>query len=121
MKALEKETASGSKLKALCIGLSASAMGMLLLSLLLSLIVYFSPLSDLHMDKLAIAINGFSILLGAFLAGHFSREKGLLLGIGTAALLSLLLLLLNDGSSFTGLKLAVNLTAGAVGGVVGVH
>jgi len=115
------ENIGGNKIKAICIGLAASFLGMLLLSLLLSLIVYISPLSDLHLDKLAVLIEGVALLLGGFIVGMYAREKGLVLGLITALLVSLLLFLLNGGSGLLGIKIIVSLLAGGIGGILGVH
>lgn len=117
----EYSVAGGNKIKAVITGLMVIAICMILLSLLISLIVYLTPAKDLILDKLAILINGISVLLGGLAAGLSAGEKGLVLGLTTAILAILLLFLINGWSELTGLKVAVCLMAGSIGGVIGVR
>lgn len=118
---MNTENISGSKPKAILIGLAAAIIGMLLLSLPVSLAVYLSPLSDLHLDKIAVIIEGLALLVGGFAAGLSAREKGLILGLITALLSLILLFLLNKGSGMMPLKIIVSLISGGIGGVLGVR
>lgn len=109
------------KIKAVMTGLVVIIICTLLLSLFISLIVYLTPAKDLTLNKWAILINGLSVLLGSLVAGLSAGEKGLVLGLITAILSILLLFLINGWSDLTGLKVAVCLMAGGIGGVIGVR
>lgn len=112
---------SGNKIKAVLLGLAAAFLCLLLLSMVLSLVVYLTPISDLVLDKLAVVIEGVALIAGGAVVGMSAGEKGLVLGLITAVLVSITLFLLNGGSGLMGIKVAVCLVAGGLGGVLGVR
>lgn len=113
--------AGGNKIKAILTGLAVVIVCMILLSLLVSLIVYLTPAKDLILDKLAVLISGISLFFGGLAVGLSAGEKGLVLGLITAVLAVLLLFLVNGGSGLLGMKVVVCIVAGGLGGVIGVR
>ena len=57
------------------IGVAATVICMLLLSFLLSAMIYFSPLSESLLPRLAILSNTLSLLFGGWMAGRLAGKE----------------------------------------------
>lgn len=109
-------------LKGIGAGVVSAILVMLILSLLTAMIVYFSPIAESSLRGVAIIINAIAIFIGGYITGHLAGSRGLLLGLITAAVILLLMILLgpNDGGNIT-LKVVYCLLAGMIGGIFGVR
>ncbi len=109
-------------IRAVFIGVAATVICMLLLSFLLSAIIYFSPLSESLLPRLAILSNTLSLLFGGWMAGRLAGSRGLLVGMLTSAIILILMLLFGFGEGVAiPLKLVYCLLAGMIGGIFGVR
>ncbi|MDO4581067.1 MAG: TIGR04086 family membrane protein [Bacillota bacterium] len=108
--------------KSVAYGLIAAILLMLLLSLPAALIVQLTPLSESVLPGLAIVINALGVFAGGAVAGYVSKRHGLLIGLLTAALL-LLVMLLFGSTTVTELpaKCVYFMLCGMIGGVFGIR
>ncbi len=121
---MEKGILSGFSLhtlKSMLIGLGAALLAMLVLSGLISLIVYLTPMMDSNLVAFAIITPAIAIFGGSFLAARIHGSRGLLLGLATGILLFLLMLILGSNVAISPLlKLGYCALCGMAGGFWGI-
>ena len=108
-------------MKALLYGLIVCGVILLLLTLLCAGVVYWSPLSEEILPKLAVVVDILALLAGGYTAGRINGGKGLLMGLITAGVVLLLMLPLGGAESNIIQKALYCLLAGMAGGVFGVR
>lgn len=103
-------------------GVVSAILVMLILSLLMAIIVYFSPIAEDSLHGVAVIINAIAIFIGGYITAHLAGSRGLLLGLTTAALILMLMILFGpgEGGNIT-LKVVYCLLAGMIGGIFGVR
>ncbi len=99
----------------------------ILLVLLMSLLFYFTSLSEKHMSLTSLAILFFSILIGGFVTSKSIGTKGLILGVVVAVVFLVFNIIVSVvfgslGNDLTSLliKSGTIILGGAMGGVIGV-
>lgn len=103
-------------------GVASAVLVMLALSLLAAMVVYFSPISEGSLNGIAIILNAMAIFIGGYITGHMVGSRGLLMGLITAAVILLLMIIIgpSDGGNIT-LKVIYSLLSGMIGGIFGVR
>lgn len=108
-------------------GLAAILIFSLGFSLIISLILSFSSLTESSFALLIVISSFITLFIGGFISGLKSKEKGLLVGTGTALLFTLITFLIqylgyNQGLSMEQLMFHGGyLLTAALGGVIGVN
>ncbi|MGI6066140.1 MAG: TIGR04086 family membrane protein [Bacillota bacterium] len=105
-------------------GLIIAYVFMIILSLVLSLIFYLSPLSELWMKPFGVVAVTLALFCGGYGAGRSAETKGLYHGLLVGLLFLVLMAVTSAGagvswSSFM-LKSAYSLLAAVIGGISGV-
>ena len=109
------------RMKAVGLGFCVTVILMLIVSVVFSLLVYFTPLRESIYTAAAPILNALCLLAGGFVTGQRAKEKGALLGCILAVLL--LLLMLAGGAALDArplIKVIYCLLAGTAGGIIGV-
>ncbi|MDD2497919.1 MAG: TIGR04086 family membrane protein [Desulfitobacteriaceae bacterium] len=105
-------------------GLVISYVLIIILSLILSLIFYLSPLSELWMKPFGVVTAALALFCGGYGAGRSAGTKGLYHGLFVGILFILLMAVtsLASGISWSSfiVKSAYSLLAAAIGGISGV-
>lgn len=108
--------------KCILIGVGGALAAMLVLSGLMSLIIYLSPLLDSNLFAFAIIIEALAIFGGSFLAARMHGSRGLLIGLITGMVIFLLLLIIGGNIVVSPLlKLSYCLICGITGGILGIR
>lgn len=107
---------------AVLIGTVSALLLLLILSLAASAVVYFSPLSEDVLAKVALFIDGAVMLGGGFMAAKSSGRRGLIMGAAVGLILLLLMLVCGGvaGPGSAG-RICVGLLCAMAGGVLGVR
>lgn len=105
-------------------GLLLSYCLIILLSFLFSLVFYFTPLSELWMQPLAVVITAGALFAGGYKTARRAGSKGLFHGLIMGAVFLLITLVISLGDTFSwsgfGAKSLYGMLAAAIGGVSGV-
>ena len=86
-------------IKGISLGLAAAAAAILVLSFIISLIVYHSNLTESSLPAFALAIIVIAAFGGGFLAARLNGSRGLINGLICGLALFCLLLILRSGSN----------------------
>ncbi|BAB04949.1 TIGR04086 family membrane protein [Halalkalibacterium halodurans] len=112
---------------ALLMGLLTIMIVVLSFSLLASLIVHFSSLTEMSFQWAILAIAFIALFLGGAVAGAKTKERGWMIGALTALFFSLvtfLIMFLGYNTTFTTSQMLIHggyLLAGMLGGIIGVN
>ncbi|ATW24345.1 TIGR04086 family membrane protein [Candidatus Formimonas warabiya] len=105
-------------------GLLVTYLLILILSLLLGLVFYFTPLSEIWMNSLGVAITTLSLFFGGRTAAKAAGNRGLFHGLIIGLIFVILMILISFCKdivwSSVALKSAYALLASVVGGISGV-
>ncbi|MDN4526261.1 TIGR04086 family membrane protein [Fictibacillus fluitans] len=74
-------------------GVAAILVAIIISSLILSLLLRFTSFTELSLKWVTTGLSFLSLFIGGFLSGKKGKEKGMMLGIGTALLFSLFVFL----------------------------
>jgi len=106
---------------AISFGSATGCLFLLILSLLFSVVVYFSPLTEAPLAAMATAADILSLLAAGFVAAQKNGQKGLLTGLLTSAVILLIMLFAGTPETFTAAKAVACCIAGMLGGLLGVR
>lgn len=100
----------------------------LLMFLIFSIVITYTPLSNAYADTIVEIITLISALLGGFIAGKGATSKGWLYGAGVALFYILLKLILSMVFSDKGIfnlsslvSVIISSVVGALGGIIGIN
>jgi len=109
------------RIKALSWGFCAAVVLMLVLSLLLSAIVFLTPLHETSYQVIAPVLNIAALAAGAYITGKRAGAKGAVLGLILSIVILLLMFVAGaETDPRPILKTSYCLAAGALGGILGV-
>ena len=107
-------------------GLINSVASALVLSIVLALVFFLTPMKETMLASLSIVIIVVSVFLGGKIASKITKSKGLVIGTGVGLSFFVLIGLISliTGSTFVLVDVIKNLAlciiAGALGGIIGV-
>lgn len=115
-------------LKKIFIGTAISFAISLVFMCILAIVVYFSNIQDRTVSSVIFILSALSVFIGAFLLARSVPNRGLLNGIALGGVYFIVLVILSvlvngnvSMSSGNFLRLLSELSAGALGGVLGIN